>query len=266
MPTFPIARETGRRAFGRDPAGYDRSRPDYPEWVYQTLCTRCGLRPGTATFEIGAGTGKASRQLLALGADPLIAVEPDARLADFLTRNSPDNALEVLVSPFEDAVLEEGAFDLGVSATAFHWLDEDVALARIARLLRPRGWWAAVWNVFRDDDRPDPFSLVARELLGEPTNPFEDKKGMPFALDKDARLEALNRTGAFDIAEALTTTWSLMLDADQTMALYATYSMISTRPDREAVLSELGRIAREQFGGCVTRNVTTRLYIARRAS
>ena len=265
MPASQIAKETGRRAFGRDPAGYDRSRPDYPEWVYQTLCTRCGLRPGTATFEIGAGTGKASRQLLALGADPLVAVEPDPRLAEFLREKSPDPALKLLISSFEDVVLEEGAFDLGVSATAFHWLDEDVALAKIARLLRPGGWWAAVWNVFRNDTRPDPFSQVTREVLGEPTNPSEDKKGVPFALDTVARLEALNRTGAFDVAEALTTTWSLILDADQIMALYATYSMISMRPDREAVLSELGRIAREQFGGRVTRNVTTRLYIARRA-
>jgi len=155
--TPKLAREFGRRAFGDDPAGYHGARPEYPEWVYETLTSRCGLHPGAAVFEIGAGTGTATRRLLELGADPLVAIEPDPRLAEFLRANNPDEALTVRVSPFEDVVLEEAAFDLGVSATAFHWLDETPALARIAALLRPGGWWVAMWNEFGDDSRPDPF-------------------------------------------------------------------------------------------------------------
>jgi hypothetical protein len=49
----------------------------------------------------------------------LIAIEPDARLADFLRTITSDRALKVLVSTFEDAELEASAFDLGVSATPF---------------------------------------------------------------------------------------------------------------------------------------------------
>jgi hypothetical protein len=40
--------------------------------------------------------------------------------------------------------------------------------------------------------------------------------------------------------------------------------LINIRPDREAVLAELGRIARDEFQGRVTRNMITSLYIARR--
>jgi amino acid transporter len=58
--------------------------------------------------------------------------------------------------------------------------------------------------------------------------------------------------------------WSLVLDPDQTVALYATFSNINNRPDREAVLAELGHIARDEFHGSVTRNMTTSLYTARR--
>jgi len=60
--------------------------------------------------------------------------------------------------------------------------------------------------------------------------------------------------------------WSLVLDEDQVAALYATYSTVSLRPDREAVLAGLRRIARDRFGGRVVRNMTTSLYIARRAA
>lgn len=260
-----LAREFGRQAFGVDPAGYHRSRPEYPDWVYATLVSRCGLHRGSSIFEIGAGTGIATRRLLELGADQLTAIEPDRRLADFLRANNADTALEVIIVPFEEAALELGSFDLGLSATAFHWLDEDAALAKIASLLRPGGWWVAVWNVFGDDSRADPFHEATKELLEAPESPLAGESGIPFGLDAAARLDAMQRTGAFDSLDSMSRRWSLILDADQTVALYATYSNVNARTDREAVLAELGHIARERFGGRVVRNMTTSLYIARRA-
>jgi SAM-dependent methyltransferase len=193
-------------------------------------------------------------------------VEPDGRLADFLRAKNPGKALTVISVPFEDAVLEEAAFDLGISATAFHWLDEQPALARIATLLRPGGWWAAVWNVFGDDSQPDPFHEATKELLAAPASPSAGDGGPPFALDFNARVAALKNTGAFDVVESMTSRWALTLDAAQTVALYQTYSNVRARSDREAVLAELGRVAREDFGDRVVRNMTTSLFIARRVS
>ncbi len=260
-----LPRQFGRQAFGDNPASYHSARPEYPDWVYTTLAAQCGLRRNAAVFEIGAGTGTATHKLLALGADPLTAIEPDQRLADFLRANNPGNALRVVVAPFEDAALEASAFDLGVCATAFHWLDEDPALVKIAGLLRPGGWWAAVWNLFGDDSRPDPFHEATKELLAAPASPSAGERGIDFGLDAAARLAALKRTGAFDVMEHRTSRWTLILDAAQTIALYATYSNVNARPDSGAVLAELGRIAREGFMNSVVRNMVTSLYIARRA-
>jgi SAM-dependent methyltransferase len=259
-----VDRREGRRVFGADPANYHSARPAYPDWVFETLVDRCGLGPRAAVFEIGAATGTATRRLLDLGADPLVAIEPDPRLAAFLRDNITDAALHVVISPFEEARLDRAGYDLGVSATAFHWLDEDAALARIAELLRPGGWWAMVWNVFGDDSRPDPFHEATSLLLNGVTSPSSGAVGPPFALDAEARLAALDRTDAFEAVEHKTSAWSLTLDPDQVAALYGTYSNINVRPDREAVLGELRRIARTDFAGRVTRNMITSLYIARR--
>lgn len=261
-----IPRHAGRSAFGLDPAGYHAARPQYPDWVYQTLQDRCGLGPGAAVLEIGAGTGTATHRLLDAQVRRLTVVEPDPRLADFLSESLSAPALEVQVSTFEDATLDRSAYDLAVCATAFHWLDEPAALAKIAGLLRPGGWWAAIWNTFGDDSQPDPFHLATRDLLQAPMGPSAGERGVPFGLDAEARLEAIGRTGAFDPAETMTSRWRLVLDPDQTMALYATYSNVSLRPDRDAVLAEIGRIAREQFAGGVVRNMITSLYIARRTA
>jgi len=253
----------GRRAFGRDPAGYDAARPAYPDWVFEVLRAR-GLAPGAAVFEIGAGTGIATRRLLALGARPLVAVEPDDRLATFLRTTVPDDALSVVVAPFEDAVLPPAGFDVGFSATAFHWLPEDLALAKVAALLRPGGTWAMVWNVFADANRPDPFHDATQSLFAAAPRPSRRTDADHVALDAGARIAAIERTGAFDEVEHRARAWSLVLDPDQTVALYASYSTIDARPDREAVLAELRRVARDQFGGRVIRNMITSLYVARR--
>ena len=259
-----INRAFGRQAFGADPASYHAARPAYPDWVFEVLRERCGLAHGVTTLEIGAATGTATRRLLDLGANPLVAVEPDLRLATYLRETIRDEALRVIVSSFEDTALDAASFDLGVSATAFHWLDEGTALVKVAELLRPGGWWAMVWNVFGDDSRPDPFHEATKELLSGPSSPSAGARNIPFGLDVEARMAALEQTRAFDAVEHRTSAWPLILDPDQTVALYATYSNISIRRDREAILAELGRIARDVFHGRVTRNMTTSLYIARR--
>jgi SAM-dependent methyltransferase len=264
MVEFGIDRRFGRSAFGADPARYHWVRPPYPDWVFATLVQRCGLADGTALFEIGPGTGTATRRLLDLGARPLVAIEPDPRLSGYLRTTNPDTALQVMDSTFEEAALDESAFDLGVCATAFHWLEEDSALAKVARLLRPGGWWAMVWNVFGDNSRPDPFHEATKTLLDAPRGPSAGTRGIPFALDSTARVEALRQTGAFDLIEQRSAAWTLELDSEQTVALYATFSDIHAREDRQAVLTELGRIARDEFQDRVIRNMTTSLYIARR--
>ena len=259
-----LPRTFGRQAFGLDPAGYDTARPPYPDWVFDFLRDHCALAPNTATFEIGAGTGTATRRLLQQGANPLLAVEPDQRLAAFLRKAVPDKARTVMVAPFEEAELQEASFDLGLSATAFHWLSEDLALSKVAKLLRRGGWWAMLWNVFGDLSRPDPFHEATKSLVNQPLSPSAGNGEVPFALDAQARVAALERTQSFDRIEHRTSTWSLVLDADQTAALYATYSNINILPDRELVLHELRRIARDDFHGRVTRNMVTSLYVARR--
>jgi hypothetical protein len=118
--------------------------------------------------------------------------------------------------------------------------------------------------VFGDDSLPDPFHDATYDLLNSHKSPSAGQGGIPFALDADARIAAIERTGAFQAVSHRTSHWPLHLDAGQTQRLYATYSDITARPDRDHVLAELGRIAAEDFAGRVTRNMTTVLYLARR--
>lgn len=262
-----LARSFGRQAFGEDPANYDASRPDYPEWVYQTLRERCGLGPGCAAFEVGAGTGIATRRLLAAGADPVVAIEPDARLAEYLRSSSKLPALHVVTAPFESAEAPRDDFDLGLAATSFHWIDPIIGLTRAGALLKPGGWWAMVWNVFGDDARPDPFHDATDALLRDgPKSPSQGARDTANALQTNDWQSAFGRCGAFVDVTHRIEPWELVLDSDQVVALYSTYSNIAAYPpdERRHVLDELRRIATEAFAGRVVRNMLTVLYTARR--
>jgi len=262
-----LDRSLGRSVFGGDPAGYHAARPDYPEFVYDILCDRCGLAPGTPTFEVGAGTGTATRRLLALGAAPLAAIEPDPRLATFLRQGLPTTDLQVLVEPFEETTLPSDVFEIGLAATSFHWIEVEAGLAQVARLLRPGGWWIMVWNMFGDERRHDAFHEATVGLLGESRSPSAGPANGPsFGEDHPRRAAELRTAGHFENIAFDAQSWTLTLDAQGVRALYATYSEINARPpdERERVLDELVEIAERKFGGRVARNMITAMHTAQR--
>jgi SAM-dependent methyltransferase len=264
-----IDRSEGRRAFGGDPGGYNRARPGYPERIYDILRSRCGLRPGTRTFEIGPGTGQATRDLIRPGAAPLVLIEPDERLAAFLQQEfRAANSVQVRNQTFEDVELPASTFDLGVAATSFHWLQTAPALRKVASLLRPGGWWAMWWTVFGDPLRPDAFHEATQHVLGKlgRSPSAGDPGGPPYALDVAARVAELNETGEFEVIEHEALRWTATLSSEQLRGLFATFSEITRLEpgQREQVLDAIVRVANEQFGGVIEKPIVTSIYTARR--
>lgn len=264
-----IGIDAGRAAFGEDPAAYRAARPPYPEALYERLVERAGLKPGVAVLEIGPGTGLATQRLLDLGADPLLAIEPDARLAAYLETALPSRALSILNQSLEDAELPPERFDLGAAATSFHWLEQASALAKVRAALRPGGWWAMWWTSFGAEEGPDPFQDATRHLFAEtPRAPAHGRKGGPsFAMDSEARLADLATAGFID-AEVDVWPWTITLETPRLVALYATFSPVQAlpAPKRLTFLKDLAEVADRQFGGAVERRFSSVMYTARKPS
>jgi len=261
-----IDKRKGRRLFGSDPAGYDRARPGHADRVYEVLVERCGLGPGTAVLEVGPGTGQATRRLLELGADPLVAIEPDPALAEYLssvTGGRPD----IRIAALEEVELPSASFDLAVAASSFHWVNEDAGLAMLLHALRPGGRAALWWTLFGEGDATDAFITATSGLLDNlSASPTRGVAGRPaHALDTEARLESLRAAG-FDDAEHELARWRSSWDVPGIRALYGTFSPIASLDDepRLELLDEIERIARDDFGGRVSRTLTTSLYTARK--
>jgi SAM-dependent methyltransferase len=261
-----LQRAEGRVLFGLDPSGYEAGRPQYPDEVYQALRDRCGLAAGAQVLEIGPGTGLVTKRLLGAGA-AVVAVEPNPNLGAFLRATCP-RGLRVVQATFEQVELVESAFDLGVAATSFHWVDQPVGLAKLGRLLRPGGAVALWWTLYQDPVGPlDEFGRAMNEILG-PRVPasFEEANRPPFQLDVEHRRRDLERWGRFTDVEAEIIRAHRVLTAAQVRALFASVAVVLRRsPTEQArILDAIEGLVRDRFGGRVVRTFVTALYTGRR--
>jgi SAM-dependent methyltransferase len=134
-------------SFGTAAAAYDQNRPTYPA---DAVTWAAGGPPPRRVVDLGAGTGKLTRVLLSAGYD-VVPVEPDPKMRARLADATPGTT--ALAGSAEAVPLPDASADAVVAAQAYHWFAPERAHPEIARLLRPGGTFAAIWNR-RDDSVP----------------------------------------------------------------------------------------------------------------
>jgi SAM-dependent methyltransferase len=136
--------------FGSAAEAYERGRPSYPEAAVGLLASVLPMGRGATVVDLGAGTGKWSRSLVGPAAR-VVAVEPVEAMRSALRRAAP--GVVVVGAAAEAVPLAAGSVDTVTAAQAFHWFDRGAALTEAARVLRPGGGLALLWNS-RDDSVP----------------------------------------------------------------------------------------------------------------
>lgn len=145
-----------RAIFSTKVADYVASRPDYPEALFDALCSHAGLGPGSAVADVGAGTGLLTLGLLQRGAH-VTAIEPNPAMraaADHLLGGDAafGGRYRSAEGSAEAMPLDATSVDLITAAQAFHWFDVDTARTEMRRVLTPAGQVALIWNDRRRDD------------------------------------------------------------------------------------------------------------------
>jgi SAM-dependent methyltransferase len=176
-----------RLTFGAHAEAYERARPEWPEEAARWLV------PGGAELvvELGAGTGKLTRAVSALGVR-VVAVEPDPRMLAVLH----GLGLEGVQGSAEAIPLADGVADAVVAGSSLHWFELELVLAEIHRVLRPGGRFGFGWN-HRDDRHP----VIAR--MGGAVYAAQSRTRGPRWRSRDWTAE-LTAAGLFrDVGQAL---------------------------------------------------------------
>src|SRR5215207_6872072 len=235
---------------------YDLGRPGYPPEVVAAIADRLGLAPGARIADVGAGTGKLTRALLAAGYD-LVAVEPLAGLRARLEAVVP--GAEALDGTAEALPLAGASVDAVVCANAFHWFDAPRATAEFARVLRQGGGLALIQHDGVEDDDSHPWSRELRAVIdgNRPAHPgYVGDQGRG-AVEADPAFGPLTQA-------VLRSTYET--DPRRILAHIASMSWVGGLPpaERDAVLARAAAVLGRHAVGTVRVPLETTLWTARR--
>ncbi|MDQ3665728.1 MAG: class I SAM-dependent methyltransferase [Acidobacteriota bacterium] len=133
---------------------YAKFRPRYPRVIIDLLRAECGLTEASIVADVGSGTGILSEMFLRNG-NTVFGVEPNPRM-----RSSAESLLskyaqfKSINGVAEATTLDSHSIDFVTAAQAFHWFDRTRARGECARMLKPKGWVALIWNERRLDSTP----------------------------------------------------------------------------------------------------------------
>jgi SAM-dependent methyltransferase len=142
--TDPMLSSTER--FSSRVENYIRYRPSYPAHVLELLSVKCALAATSTVADIGSGTGILTELLLETGAE-VFAVEPNREMRAAAERLLSDyGRFRSITGTAEATTLPGASVDLITASQAFHWFDVQKSRVELARILKPGGWVALIWN------------------------------------------------------------------------------------------------------------------------
>lgn len=134
---------------------YDKMRPGYSEELYKAIFSYIPIGRESRAIEIGIGSGQATGPMLQTGCR-LTAVEYGQRLSEMCREKfKAYDGFSIINDRFENAGFQDEGYDLVFSATAFHWIKEEVGYPKIYALLKKGGAFAQFANhPYRDKGNP----------------------------------------------------------------------------------------------------------------
>ncbi|MBO0754714.1 MAG: class I SAM-dependent methyltransferase [Bradyrhizobiaceae bacterium] len=253
-----------RFTFDQIASVYRAARPDYPEALIDDVLSYADLKPNDKIFEVGCGTGQATKSFAKRGFR-ILATDPGSEMLRGARESLVSfSNVELVQTTFEAWPANGEVFQLIIAAQSWHWVCAEMRFVKAAEVLSPDGSLAVFGHV--------PVGLPA-SLLTE----FKDiylrqtgKWGPPpeaWYLPNGPFKGWFDESGVFGPVDHKSYPWKWQ----HTTSSYTDF--LRTRSDhramesakREEVLSEIAK-AIDDHGGGLDVDYETHLYIARRLS
>jgi SAM-dependent methyltransferase len=232
-------------------ADYVKYRPGYPRAAIDAILEGLGPAARLRAADVGAGTGISARLLADRGVH-VVAVEPGEVMRGSA---APHANVQWTAGTAEATGLRTAAFDLALCAQAFHWFRQPEALVELARILKPGGRVAIMWN--RRSMR-DPLTLGYRQAILDVGGEIAEER---MAFDP----AVITRSGVFSPPERVAFPNAHRLDLDGLIGRARSASYVpKSGPEGERLLGLLRALHAAHAGadGFVTMIYETEVYRA----
>lgn len=137
-------------------------RPDYSEPAVDAILKIMGVEQGGKVCDVGAGVAHLTLMLADRGLD-VSAVEPnDAMRGNGIARTESFGNVRWFEGTGESTGMASKDYDAVFFGSSFNVCDRAAALQETARILRPRGWFACMWN---HRDLTDPVQAEIESII-----------------------------------------------------------------------------------------------------
>jgi SAM-dependent methyltransferase len=234
---------------------YVKYRPGYPNEVIETLRNECGLNADSIVADVGSGTGILTEMFLRNG-NAVYGIEPNREMREAAERLLKDHPrFRSVAAQAEETTLDDDSVDFVAAGQAFHWFDREKTRREFARVLKPRGWVALIWN--ERVTTTTPFLVAYEQLLKDYSTDYEqvdhrridDDVIRDFFGSDDFRLKRFINVQVFDY------------EGVKGRLLSSSYAPEEGHPNYEPMLAELERIFQTyQDEGRVVFEYVTQMY------
>jgi ubiquinone/menaquinone biosynthesis C-methylase UbiE len=260
--TKPIDWKEESQRFNKVANLYETYRPSYPPELVNDIISLSGIHQEERILEVGSGTGIATR-LFAQRGFSILCLEPGQNLINVASeklKSYPKVSFERC--RFENWTANQGAFDLLISAQAFHWVPQEVRFLKAASVLKQHGHLAIFWNMYPriegaiGTDLDQAYRKQVPETVKDDTS-FEELI--------ERRAKSLEAYGFFENVITRTYPWSVHYKTKAYLGLLNTYSdhLRLSEQRRNLLFEEIAEVI-DKHGGYIEKPYLAALYMAQK--
>ena len=247
-------------SFDKTALNYEALRPGYPDEMYADILSLTNFPVEGSILDIGSGTGQTAFPFIEAGYR-VTCLEPGLNLMKILQKKTTSYPRTNCINSTFEAMEISERFDLIIAGTSFHWLDLQVSLPKIRKMLNPSGYLSLCWNT-----HPKPYTGFFKEVQKIYRKSFPPQPGSNFKALSDKKSEVIKvikDSRLFSTIAHKTYAWSVVFSAGDYIKLLSTFSDNILLPEskRNKLFSEIEELIKSRYDDEVVRPYKTELYI-----
>jgi ubiquinone/menaquinone biosynthesis C-methylase UbiE len=207
---------------------YDK-RADYSYDAIRDLLTATGCTSQTPVADIGAGTGKLTKELLKHGLT-VKSIEPNDAMRAIGIRNTQGRPATWSVGTGESTGLPTSSVHAAFFGSSFNVVDQTAALSEVARILSPFGWFACMWN---HRSLVDPIQQNIESIIKSYI------PGYTYGLRREDPTSVINSSGQFSPAQSIERTFEWEMLASDIVVAWKSHATLRRQAGSDALFEAI---------------------------